>query len=246
MKRCLSSFASLVIASVLACACTTSTEDPQDPASGSGDVVASGTVPGADGGTVTPTPPAPPPPPAPRSDDGIKNGTETDVDCGGDAAPACAPGKGCVAASDCDSSVCGADRLCAAPSPTDGVKNGDETDIDCGGASAPKCAVDKKCSAHADCASDACGYKGTCVAIRSCTAHHGGDTCGAGEDCCTTIDMPAAPGGDVKLDKYTITAGRFRQFVERTNGDLRGYMAANAPAWWNASWNAFLPNVLDS
>ncbi len=244
MKRAHLSF---VLASALACACTTATEDPLDPTSGSssGNVTSSGSSGSADGGSPTP-PDAAPPPPAPRSDDGVKNGGETDVDCGGGAAPACVPGKSCLVATDCNSDVCGADHVCAAPSPTDGVKNGDETDVDCGGSNAPKCAVDKKCAAHADCASDACGYKGVCVAGRSCTAHYGGDTCGAGESCCTTIDMPSAPGGDVKLDKYTITAGRFRQFVERTNGDLRGYMAANAPAWWNASWNAFLPNVLDS
>lgn len=40
--------------------------------------------------------------PPPRSDDGIKNGAETDVDCGGPDAPRCALGKRCVADRDCD------------------------------------------------------------------------------------------------------------------------------------------------
>jgi hypothetical protein len=190
----------------------------------------------------------------PSATDGVKDGDETDVDCGGTNAPPCTPGQGCLAPTDCDSKVCGADGKCAAPTSTDGVQNGDESDVDCGGTTtnAPKCVVGKMCKAHADCASDGCDYNGKCIAIRSCAPHHGGDTCGPGEtdatheSCCTTINLPSAPGGAVKLDKYNITAGRFRQFVERTNGDVRGWMTANAPSWWNAAWTQYLPTTLDN
>ncbi|MCW5837940.1 MAG: hypothetical protein KIS78_36455, partial [Labilithrix sp.] len=88
-------------------------------------------------------------------DDGVKNGDETDVDCGGTKAPACADGKGCLAASDCVSLVC-ADGVCQVPSATDEVKNGDETDVDCGGAGAPPCADGKTCATSADCSSLVC------------------------------------------------------------------------------------------
>lgn len=78
---------------------------------------------------------------APACDDGLKNGDETDVDCGGKTCVPlmglCIPGQLCKAASDCDSSVCKS-GACAAPSCTDGVKNGDEINIDCGGA-CPAC-----------------------------------------------------------------------------------------------------------
>jgi len=38
----------------------------------------------------------------------------------------------------------------------------------------------------------------------------------------------------------------FRQFVERTNGNLRGWAAAqNAPGWDHA-WDSFLPTMLDN
>lgn len=87
--------------------------------------------------------------------DGIKDGNETDVDCGGSSSPACADGKGCLVASDCTSDVCTGGK-CQAPSPTDGVKNGDETDVDCGGAKAPKCATGKGCSVTADCDAATC------------------------------------------------------------------------------------------
>ena len=49
--------------------------------------------------------------------DGIQNGNETGIDCGG---PDCAP---CDATADC----------------TDGIQNGDETGVDCGGADCPAC-----------------------------------------------------------------------------------------------------------
>lgn len=84
--------------------------------------------------------------------DGIKDGDETDVDCGGTKAPACADAKGCKAATDCVSGVCSG-AVCQKPTSKDGVKNGDETDVDCGGTttSAPRCATGKGCAADSDC-----------------------------------------------------------------------------------------------
>ena len=38
--------------------------------------------------------------------DGMKNGDETDVDCGGSRAPKCADGKGCAVGGDCKDAVC--------------------------------------------------------------------------------------------------------------------------------------------
>ena len=57
-------------------------------------------------------------PPAPTCDDGIQNGDETGVDCGG---------------SNCDP--------CQPPAPTcdDGIQNGDETGVDCGGPDCEPC-----------------------------------------------------------------------------------------------------------
>jgi formylglycine-generating enzyme required for sulfatase activity len=168
---------------------------------------------------------------APTNSDDVKNGTETDVDCGGGAptnALGCGATKICTVASDCASLVCTAGR-CVAPTKSDEVKNGTETDVDCGGSaptSAPRCATAKRCLAHTDCVSDGCNAVGKCASQRSCAAAYGGDTCGAGEDCCTTV-MGAA---NLKIEKYVITAGRFRQFVERTNGDLRGWLQTQRQA----------------
>lgn len=96
--------------------------------------------------------------------DGVRNGTETAVDCGGSVCPKCALGKGCSAGGDCLSATCSG-GLCVAPPATctDGIKNGNETDADCGGPTCNKCTLNKMCSAGSDCASATC-TGGLCVA----------------------------------------------------------------------------------
>ncbi len=61
----------------------------------------------------------------PTCNDGIQNGNETGIDCGGTDCPAC------EVASTCD----------------DGIQNGDETGIDCGGTDCPACETEPTCSA---------------------------------------------------------------------------------------------------
>jgi hypothetical protein len=74
---------------------------------------------------------------APSCSDGIVNGSESDVDCGGPDCPRCADGRGCAGDNDCVSRVC-TGAACLPPSCADGFKNGDETGVDCGG-SCPPC-----------------------------------------------------------------------------------------------------------
>jgi hypothetical protein len=175
---------------------------------------------------------------APKGDDGAKNGDESDVDCGGSTtgAPRCATDKACSASEDCDSLVCdGTKKTCNAPTATDKVKNGDESDVDCGGSTtgAPRCDVAKSCNANGDCASDGCDDTKKCAVGRSCTQTNGGRTCGVGEvgaanaqheSCCIALPIP---GSATRLDKYKVTAGRMRAFVERTGGDVKGWYQAN-------------------
>ncbi len=54
----------------------------------------------------------------PSCDDGVKNGNETDIDCGGGTCPACTTGKNCDIAGDCVSTICTAGMTgsqCACP-----------------------------------------------------------------------------------------------------------------------------------
>ncbi|MCS6913220.1 MAG: FG-GAP-like repeat-containing protein [Myxococcales bacterium] len=71
-----------------------------------------------------------------RCDDGVQNGVETGVDCGGPCPP------------------CG-------PSCTDRIRNGDETDVDCGGSCSP-CLGGQACLRGPDCSSGRCEGN-TCV-----------------------------------------------------------------------------------
>ncbi|CAN5777954.1 hypothetical protein BH11MYX4_BH11MYX4_12220 [soil metagenome] len=219
--------------------------------------------------------------------DGKKNQGETDVDCGGPTAPKCANGKDCAANSDCADDYCpDATKKCTAPTYTDGVQNGTETDLDCGGTGAgmKKCAQGLNCKVDGDC-NGACNYATKCVDMPSCKRNHGGDTCGGGdvgngqnathataadpaapghEDCCRTIEVkgytdPIMPPGTTKVyvDKYEITAGRLRAFLEAIGGgsvpvlpagstnakpaNIKNYMATHRPSRWNPGWENALP-----
>ncbi|MBA2664567.1 MAG: hypothetical protein H0U74_19935 [Bradymonadaceae bacterium] len=69
----------------------------------------------------------------PRCDDGVKNGDETDIDCGG---VACAP--------------------CTVASCSDNVLNGSESDVDCGGPDCAACLPGSRCGSVNDCTSKLC------------------------------------------------------------------------------------------
>ena len=107
--------------------------------------------------------------------DKIKNGTETDIDCGGSCLPVwkCANGKGCSVGGDCASGVCKS-GTCQNPTCTDGVKNGTEVDVDCRGSCPAGCAINQACGTNTDCQSAHCknGVCSTCVAEVSAGGNH--------------------------------------------------------------------------
>jgi hypothetical protein len=86
--------------------------------------------------------------------DNVKNGSETDTDCGGAACPKCPTGKVCTAGTDCVGGAC-TGGVCAATC-TDGLKNNGETDVDCGGATCNKCGIGGACVSSTDCVTANC------------------------------------------------------------------------------------------
>ncbi len=86
--------------------------------------------------------------------DGLQNGEETDVDCGGSACEPCPAFFFCTDGPDCQSGICDA-GICAPPSCDDGLQNGDESDVDCGD-DCPPCADGLLCGENEDCESDLC------------------------------------------------------------------------------------------
>jgi hypothetical protein len=80
----------------------------------------------------------------------VKNGTESDVDCGG-SCPDCATGLHCNTDADCNNARCQA-TVCQPQTCSDGLKNQTETAIDCGGSSGcPKCGPGQTCAIGTDC-----------------------------------------------------------------------------------------------
>lgn len=137
----------------------------------------------------------------PSCGDGVLNGDETDVDCGGPSCSACGDGSSCSVDGDCSSGVCNG-GVCQAAGCSDGVLNGDESDVDCGG-SCPACSPGQSCNVGGDCDTGICS-SGVCV-LPPCAngvmdgnetdVDCGGDACpacGLGQGCshaadCTTL-----------------------------------------------------------
>ena len=192
---------------------------------------------------------------------GTRDGDETGVDCGGSCVARCGGNvKPAGGGPDGGGDDGGGQPETGPGSGINGVRDGSETDVDCGGANAPKCAEGKTCLVDDDCAV-ACSYAKKCVSAPSCTPHLGGDTCGKGEvgeagaqheSCCRTLPVPgyadaSRPGKTVYLDKYEITAGRMRAFIEKMASmnagkpDVKGWIGAHRPQIWNPAWDQFLP-----
>ncbi len=118
-----------------------------------------------------PTPPMPPPgPPALPCTDGIKNGSETDIDCGG-TCPRCAFGKSCATRNDCASALClgGMCRVCSSPN-------------NCGGDAAEPCSC-----RTSDNGSNVCTTGNFTSITQSCSLCPTGEACvpaGGGEYYC--------------------------------------------------------------
>ena len=209
---------------------------------------------------------------APACDDGVANGAETDVDCGGADCSPCPPGMTCLLGSDCTSLVC-LGGICLAPTCEDAVQNQDETDVDCGGSVCLPCDDGQHCATHADCASgvcliSVCGGPPSCDGGLDCNGEsccmsiqvpggtypmgRGSETCAdcvAG--CPTTIacsfneetEHPASVS-PFALDKYEVTVGRFRAFVNAGAGPPSPGLGAHpliSGSGWDSAWDAVYP-----
>jgi len=95
---------------------------------------------------------------SPNCSDGVKNGAETDVDCGSQAhCLPCARGLACSANGDCETNACSKSHVCVEPACTDGIQDGAESGTDCGFLShCGPCPAGESCVLPADCASGTC------------------------------------------------------------------------------------------
>lgn len=79
--------------------------------------------------------------PTPTCNDGIQNGDETGVDCGGTNCPACPTCNDGIQNGSETGVDCGGPDCAACPTCNDGIQNGNETGIDCGGPDCAPCAT---------------------------------------------------------------------------------------------------------
>jgi hypothetical protein len=75
----------------------------------------------------------------PTCTDGIQNGNETGVDCGGPDCPACPTCSDGIQNGGETGVDCGGPDCPACPTCSDGIQNGGETGVDCGGPDCPAC-----------------------------------------------------------------------------------------------------------
>jgi hypothetical protein len=99
--------------------------------------------------------------------DGVKDGDESDVDCGG-SCDGCGPHKLCYGDFDCSVTASGCEpatggcfcqyitHQCVFDHCYDGKISGDETDVDCGGSMCNPCVNGLGCRQNSDCKSLAC------------------------------------------------------------------------------------------
>jgi FG-GAP-like repeat/FG-GAP repeat len=101
----------------------------------------------------------------PLCNDQIRNGDETDVDCGGRTCGPCNLGDSCRKDADCDDGIC-VSGTCTPLPCANGKLDPGETDVDCGGATCGKCAGGRTCASDSDCFSDSCvASSHTCFAL---------------------------------------------------------------------------------
>lgn len=154
---------------------------------------------------------------APAScNDGTKNGTETDEDCGGSCST-CATGLTCAVAADCKSGVC-QNTICL-PSCTDGAKNNAETDVDCGGGTCPACANGAGCGGGGDCQSKVCAA-GACAAPTCSDGQMNGAETGTdcGGPACASCTLDHMVINEVDYDQPTTDSAEFVEIFNATGG----------------------------
>jgi hypothetical protein len=192
---------------------------------------------------------------SPACGDGVKNGAETDKDCGGPTSGSlvcgrCVPGQTCLVHADCNSSVCTGGK-CQAPTCNDHVRNQGESDEDCGGSSpCRRCNPGETCTIPGDCQTGVCGAGGTCKAATcsdnvkngaetdidcggaTCAKCKPGQTCKVANDC-TSRRCPAASRTcdppDTCQDDYDACRARCSGFDQATCECLCRNQFCNCP-----------------
>ena len=141
----------------------------------------------------------------PTCNDGIQNGDETGVDCGGSSCPACPTCNDGIQNGDETGVDCGGSSCPACPTCNDGIQNGDETGVDCGGSSCPACPTCNDGIQNGDETGVDCGGS-SCPACPTCNdgIQNGDET---GVDCGGSSCPPCGGGSSTTLAAHYFETG---------------------------------------
>ncbi len=163
-------------------------------------------------------------------DDGVRNGNESDLDCGGSCEP-CDVLEGCVTGADCIESVC-TGGTCREASCDDGVPNGDESDEDCGG-DCDLCEAGSTCTSRTDCIDGVCKDDECQEPTCSDNVKNGDETdkdCGGDCDACEPGQACAISddcAGSLCLDDVCLRAITVRGTAKASGSVVGVYVAQN-------------------
>jgi hypothetical protein len=166
--------------------------------------------------------------PVASCNDGLKNGKESDTDCGGGTCPKCQDFRGCLFASDCLSGMCNNNVCQPAVSCNDNIRNGNETDVDCGGGTCPKCIDGKFCVGGNDCANANCSKGICCGAARANCDGLSGNGCEA--DLLSDARNCSSCGVVCGINTPMCVAGQCKAAAMVLVGS---YTLGQGPAWGN-------------
>ncbi len=155
----------------------------------------------------------------------VKDGEETDVDCGGSRCQKCLDGKNCIGNADCAGNSCNAQKKCVTPTCVDNIKNGAETDVDCGGGVCRPCPIGRNCTTDTDCGSNSC--IGTTTKQCECPKR--------------TVIVSRSLGGAYCVDETEVTLSDYDNFI-KANVSIASQDAGCAPvAGGPANNDRFIP-----
>jgi hypothetical protein len=163
-----------------------------------------------------------------RCTDGISNGDETSVDCGG---PSCEQCDGssidelfCEVEEDCETFSCielnpSVGKVCVQPTCSDGFWNASESDVDCGVGTCKLCGVQQECNLDVD-----CDVGLTCQGF-----------CSAGDRCTPRVCVPGnctngiQDGEETRIDCGGDECGQCPPLVRINDHRIISYTAIDLP-----------------
>ena len=156
-------------------------------------------------------------------DDSVRNGLETDVDCGGPDCALCPDGSTCASQSDCDGATTCFENVCVGPDCLNGTLDGSETDVDCGGPDCGPCGAGEGCVIAGDCTDLVCAafscVDGSCIDGVKNNAESAVDCGGGGCQACP-VGAPCTTAS--QCETGACSAGGFCAAPSCTDGAQNG------------------------